>query len=239
MGLMEQISQMRQKGMNDNEISNKLQEQRVSPTTIKDAFNQLKVKGAVSSDDSFQQSYENQNKKSKMEDQSQYYQPRTQDVGQTQNYPAPPSPEQYSDPNQDYSQQNSQAPQEYYPQQYDYSNQYPQQGYGAATDTDTMIEIAEQVMSEKTKEMQKQIEQLSEFAKLAESRIENNNERIKRMEKLMDNLQIKILEKVGSYGDNLNSVKKEMNMMQESFSKMLPELAEAKKSENKTHHKKK
>ena len=38
-------------------------------------------------------------------------------------------------------------------------------------------------------------------------------------------MQIKILEKVGSYGGGLESIKKEMEMMQDSFSKTLPMLA--------------
>ena len=34
-------------------------------------------------------------------------------------------------------------------------------------------------------------------------------------------MQIAILEKVGSYGQNLDSIKKEMSMMQDSFTKMV------------------
>jgi len=42
---------------------------------------------------------------------------------------------------------------------------------------------------------------------------------------LIETLQIKILEKIGSYGQSIESVKKEMNMMQDSFAKMVPDIA--------------
>ena len=37
----------------------------------------------------------------------------------------------------------------------------------------------------------------------------------------MDKLQLAILDKVGSYGKNLDIVKKEMQMMQDSFGKVM------------------
>jgi hypothetical protein len=239
MGLLEQITRMRKEGLNDNDISSTLQEQKISPAAINDAFNQLKVKEAVSAEDSYPAPTPKQTQKN-MANQGQFYTPRTKDIDEAPQAPTPDqnqdyySPQNYNPPTPDsYPGQNTQE--EYYPQ-YNYDDSQQQGSY--ATDTDTIIEIAEQVFSEKTKQIQKQVDMLNEFATLAENKLENNLERIKRIEKIIDNLQIKILEKVGSYGENLDSVKKEMNMMQESFSKVLPELAEAKKSSHKTEHKK-
>ena len=42
----------------------------------------------------------------------------------------------------------------------------------------------------------------------------------------MDRLQISILEKVGSYGKNIENVQNEMQMMQDSFSKVINPLAD-------------
>ena len=109
---------------------------------------------------------------------------------------------------------------------------------GGGYDTDTIIEITEQVFSEKIKKEQKQIESLNEFATLVETRISNYNERIKRIESIIDKLQIAILEKIGSYGKNIESIKNEMGMMQESFEKMVPILHE-KSEEKKTVKKRK
>ena len=85
--------------------------------------------------------------------------------------------------------------------------------------------------------MQKQVEEFSEFRALAESKIENLSERTKRMETMIDKLQIAILEKIGSYGGKLDSVKKEMSMMQESFSKIINPLAEKAEEKSRTPHK--
>jgi hypothetical protein len=46
------------------------------------------------------------------------------------------------------------------------------------------------------------------------------------MENVFDKLQITILEKIGSYGQNLENIKKEMEMMQNSFSKIVEPLVE-------------
>ena len=94
------------------------------------------------------------------------------------------------------------------------------------TNTDTIIEIAEQVFSEKVRKIQKQLEEMNEFKTLAQTKIEHATERLKRIEATIDKLQIAILEKIGSYGKSLESIKKEMSMMQDSFGKMVPSLAE-------------
>jgi len=114
----------------------------------------------------------------------------------------------------------------------DYSQEEysPQEGYeesgGGNYDTNTLIEIAEQVFLEKIKKEQKQIGSLNEFATLAETRISNDHERIKKIEGIIDKLQAAILEKIGSYGKNIDSIKNEMGMMQESFEKMVPQVHE-------------
>ena len=97
---------------------------------------------------------------------------------------------------------------------------------GYAPDTDMMIEISEQVFSEKMKPLLKQIEDNVEFKTLSETKIENISHRLKRIESQIDNLQSAILEKVGGYGRGLEGVKKEMSMMQDSFGKIVNDLAD-------------
>ena len=94
-------------------------------------------------------------------------------------------------------------------------------GYGG--DTDTIIEVSQQVFIEKSKKMNKQISENTEFRALAASKIDNISERLKRIENSIDNLQHAILEKVGEYGGGLESIKKEMDMMQDSFKKVIKE----------------
>ena len=69
--------------------------------------------------------------------------------------------------------------------------------------------------------MQKQIEELNEFKTLGQTKIETISERLKRIETTIDKLQISILNKIGSYGTNIDNIKKEMSMMQDSFGKVV------------------
>ncbi len=126
-------------------------------------------------------------------------------------------------PEQDYSQQD--LSQDYYPQD-DYSYA---QSYSTSSDTNSLIEISEQVFTDKIKKVQDTLEALNEFKALTDAKVKTMEERLKRIEKTIDQLQISILDKIGSYGQNLNSIKKEMNMMQDSFGKVIDPLLDKRK----------
>lgn len=251
MGALDQVTQMKNQGVPENEIINKLQEQGVSPKAINDAMDQSKIKDAVSRpvlgermepsvvgggtqpagnsagaqeagegvpNDEF---YIPQPKPSYPKNQ-----PPTQEYqeGAEQEYAQTSNQESYEQDsggnyNTDYGGQTGYS-EEYYPQE-GYEQDYGSYGGG----TDTMIEIAEQVFAEKMRKIQKQLEDLNEFKTLAETKLDNALSRLKRIENTIDKLQIAILEKIGSYGRGLDSIKKEMSMMQDSFSKTLPILA--------------
>jgi hypothetical protein len=182
MGVMEQIIQMKNQGVDDSQIIRNLQEQGISPRQINDALSQIQIKNAVNNEnDSYQEQY--------------------QEYGQE----APTIPS----PNESYEQQEQYQE---YPQG-DYSN-VQQPSY-----SDIMIEIAEQVFLQKSKKMQKQVEEANEFNTLSKAKIEELDNRLKRIENMIDKLQIAILDKVGSYQDTLGSIKKEMSMMQDTMGK--------------------
>ncbi len=188
-----------------------------------------------------------------------FQQPVNQPFQQSQQpvNPAYPKPQEYQQIQQPVNQQEYYEPQqEYYDEgasgvdyggyEGDYGQgaydeeYYPQEGYGQdyyGGGTDTMIEIAEQVFIEKTRKMQEQLEDLNEFKTLAETKLTNATSRLKRIEESIDKLQMAILEKVGSYGRGLDNIKKEMAMMQESFSKTLPVLASRHSHSATSHHK--
>ena len=217
MSVLEQITQMKTQGFPEEEIIKKLQDQGVSPKAINDALNQTEIKKAVSNEEGEEYAEYEMSPKTT---------PSSQGGIKTQEIP-------------DENIYSPQPQEEYYPQEY---SQYQQEdsAYAPGFDTNTIIEISEQVFSEKIEKIQKQVDEFSEFKSLAESRIYNISERIKRIELTIDKLQSAILEKIGSYGNNLESVKKEMSMMQNSFSKMinpLAERAEEKKSRTNTKRK--
>lgn len=232
MGVLEQIMQMRNQGMGNEEIATNLREQGVSPKAITDSLNQEEIKNAVS-DASGPIPYESEG-------------------GYPDKIPMAPSPQPYPEENiQDMQTQGyDQQPEVYEPQTSQTPEQYYQgspQAYGGyesgdsmGMNTDTIIEISEQVFSEKISDLKKQLDDLKEFKTLSQTKLDNSLERLKRIEKVMDQLQISILKKIGSYGENLESIKKEMSMMQDSFGKMVGPITQRKlKSKTKTSHKRK
>jgi len=206
MGVLEQITRMKGQGIPDDEIINELARQGVSPKEINDALKQSQIKYAVSSPGDELQPSIMPNEEESIPSPAQNYQPNVYEANQQQGY-APAEQGQYV------PQENPQ-----YYQEGGYTTQYAQQ---AGIDADTVMEIADQLFSEKMKKFQKQLDTTSEAAILLQTKLESVSERLKKIETVMDKLQIAILEKVGSYGQDLGSIKKEMSMMQDSFSKMV------------------
>jgi len=210
MGVLEQISEMQRQGMPDEEITTVLREQGFSPRDIKDAIEQSQIKNAVYPVSEEIETPVPESQRNQPSPRS-VYTPQTKEIAREETYP-----NQGSYPQEKYGQYPSQET--YQPDTYE----YPQEAFG----TDTIIEIAEQVFSEKAKKMSRKISELAEFKSVSESRIENALERIKRIEATMDRLQSAILEKIGSYGKNLEGIKKEMSMMQDSFGKVINSAAD-------------
>jgi len=221
----EQIKNLKQQGKSEQEIAKTLRQQGMSPKQITDSLSQAQVKSDV------------------MNMQNQGMQPSIMPQGEEQipepEEPEPPKPEDYEPqqktklkreyymPPQESFQdfQTQQFPQEY-GQDYEQDLYQPQEAYEAGGyDTDTMIDIAEQVFTEKLTEINKQLENITEVKTLSQAKIEHLEKRLEKIESIIDKLQIAILQKISSYGDNLQSIKNEMSMMQDSFSKMINPLA--------------
>ncbi len=209
MGVLEQVSQMKSQGIQEQEIVSRLKQQKVSPKDINDALNQSKIKDAVYSP---QETTPSPPEPAPMpENIEATYVPRTQDIKQEANVPQPQ--EAYTpQPQEEYA-----PPQEIY-QQEAYGYPAPE---GEQT-SDMMIEISEQVFSEKIKKIEKQVDKINDTQALLQTQTEHATERLKRIESIMDKLQVEILQRVGSYGKNLESIKKEMEMIEDSFTKIVP-----------------
>lgn len=196
MGVLDEVMQMQSKGIEEQNILNLLKN-KYSPREISDAISQSKIKNAIAQEDAgmaeIPPAYDENPQQTE-----EMYEPSTQDF-----YEAPPQIGQET-----YAPEQQYAPMENY------------ESYSPSSGTDTMIEIAEQVFAQKMQKMQKQIEELTEFKTIAQSKIEMSMERLKRIESTIDKLQLAILDKVGSYQNTLRSIKDEMSMMQNSFSKI-------------------
>ena len=260
MGVLEQVMELKNKGVSDNEIIGILKEKGNSPKAISDALGQAKIKDAINSskgenDEEMEPSVMGPERAEELptegsisdEDltplpsgipssmQQRSYVPLHQEadegVGEEEYIPQPQteySPQQYA-PQQQYP---AYQQQEYMPQEYTQQEYIPQEGYEyqpsttGVTDTDSIIEISEQVFADKMKGVLKHLESLNEFKTLSSIKIDNISERLKRIELSIDRLQIAILEKIGSYGRGIDTLKKEMDMVQNSFSKVVNTVAE-------------
>jgi len=216
MTTLEQVMNLKSQGMQEQEIINNLQESGISPKEITSALSQVQVKNAAEGQHNFQGNemhasmmpMENESEKfpaPKPDSNQNFYTPQTESYPQSpaQNFQMPYSPQEFQS-------------ESYQPEQYESGN------YG----TDTMIDIAEQVFAEKMSLISKQLDNLKELKTITESRLNHIEERLRKIEFISDSLQIEILKKIGSYGENLQSIKDEMSMMQNSFGKVINPLVD-------------
>ncbi|MEK6836617.1 MAG: hypothetical protein AABX94_03040, partial [Nanoarchaeota archaeon] len=79
----------------------------------------------------------------------------------------------------------------------------------------------EQIVSEKLTDVRKKMEKMSLFKTEFETKTEAMEERLKRIEKIIDTLQSSVLRKVGDYVTNVEDLKHEMIETQKTFAKVL------------------
>ncbi len=211
MAPLDTVKKMKEQGMNDSQISQKLKEQGVSPREIDEALDQSNVKSAVASYEDFSPAYSQD---------SSVFQPESTEHASDDRIEIDPN---YSAEQTTQYQQPPQ-PQQAYPQQ----EPYPEYQYQSAEplDTEMIAEIVEQIIEEKTEDMQKKLDELSKFKIEIQGRTDNLNERLRRIESSIDRLQASVIGKVGDYGRNISDLKKEMQLTQQSFSKVINPLSE-------------
>lgn len=215
MTVLEEVKRMQQQGSNDEQIIQSLRERGVEYKEIADSLAQSRIKAAVEQPDTDPNVY----------------------PGGT--------PEPSSDTNMERSIMNQQEPElipptpgagGYAPQQPQggYTVQQPQdyntgqyaEGYGQnqqySASPDLTTEIAEQVVAEKFSEIRKHLEKIADMKSTVEAKMEYLDERLKRIEKIIDTLQSSILRKVGDYVTNVDDIKRELIETQKTFAKLIP-----------------
>jgi len=83
--------------------------------------------------------------------------------------------------------------------------------------SDNISEIAEQIFDEKMSSLGKKIDSLSESRTEFEAKLLSLDSRLSKIEKVIDRLQLSILQKVGEYITNVEDIKKEIIETQKSF----------------------
>lgn len=255
---MEEIKQMQKEGKSDLEISNVMKRKGFSDRDIVDIFAQAKIKEAVTSpttsaatpsqfpDENQLTSMGNVNEPQATfpETPSPEMEPPTEYSYQTQAEYAGMQPSMLGQEQQAGAyppeQQIIQQGYETYPAQepgasygYDAYSQY--QPYQETISSDIITEISEQVVADKLSTIQDKLEKAIDFKTIADAKITSLNERLKRIEQILDKLQLAILQKVGDYVTDVGDIKREMRENQESFKALLPKLREIHESKHPAH----
>ena len=207
---IEEIKKMYGEGKTEEEIKNSLRQKGLSEIEVSSSISQAKIKEAVSGNAEDLSPPTSFQSNSAVADNNMYpsiMQPQEEQTEQSQNQETPN--EQYYEP-QSYPDQ--QSPQ-YDSQQY--SSQY--QPYQSSVSPETISEIAEQIASEKISPISTKIENLISSKTTSESKIQNIQERLERIEKIIDRLQLSIIQKVGDYMNDVSDLKKELIETQKSF----------------------
>lgn len=206
MGTIEDIRRMKQDNMSEYDIIQTLKSRGLSQQEIDMSLAQSQIKDAVSYDPMQQLS--------------------TRAIPVESQHPAAL---EYNDMQQSPFQAEIQAPsplpqsefqenQEQFPQQeFDYS-QYSQTAQNPPSlSFDTISEISEQIVSEKLEKLRSNLEKNIDLKTAVETQLSQLNERILRIEKIIDRLQLSVLQKVGDYVNSVSDLKKEVIETQKSF----------------------
>jgi len=199
--LLDNVRQMREQGMSDAGIIQNLREQGYNAREIDDAINQSRIKSAVNEEIP----------NSGMQDMQQSM--MTQEI----------EPQQMQAMQPQFQPQPQEIPYQSYPQ---YPAYQQEAAYSQQNTSEMISDIADQIVSEKLSEIKKAIFGIADFKSVMEARVAGIDERLKKIEKIIEQLQMSILNRIGNYSQSLQDVKSEMNMMQESFSKVINPLAD-------------
>lgn len=229
MGALEEVKKMQKQGLTESQIIESMQQQGMSYKEISEALAQNKIKAAVEEPSSDFPSLEPPvPENSQMEDAASMQQSNFENAPQMQE-PAPAGMQKSM------MVQEANNMQEYFPPQQtqQYDQNYSQYEYSQALSPDTITEISEQIVSEKMSDIRKKIEKMIDFKTALEAKTESIEERLKRIEKIIDMLQSSVLRKVGDYVNNVEDIKKELVATQQAFTSIA---SHSKKSEHKQHH---
>jgi len=212
MGIIDDIKRMQNEGRTEQEMNLQLQNQGHGQKEIYEALAQAKIKEAVAGAESgtgeegiasasgnpMQPSMLSQN----VSEEPQGPELETQEV----------IPQQYS--SQQYTQPYTTPVQ-------GQSEGYAAQAYYAGPSADAITEVVEQIVAERIGKVSQELARSIENRQIIETKLEYVDERLKKIEKIIDRLQLSILQKVGEYMTNVEDLKTEVVETQKSFKTLL------------------
>lgn len=209
MGLIEDITSMQEEGRDDNEIRSVLRQKGISEPEINGAMSQVLIKGAVN------QNYEYPEQNTPYQESQYPMAPTAQNVPQSYEGMEP------SLLTQPYSQNEMPQTTDAYSNSGEAYNYAQYQPYQESFSPDVISEIAEQVVADKLSILNEKIEQIIDFKTLSDTKLKNLEERIERIERVFDKLQLSLLQKVAEYVDDVKTLKTEVQETQKSFRSLI------------------
>ncbi|AJF61281.1 TPA: hypothetical protein HA239_01375 [Candidatus Woesearchaeota archaeon] len=195
---MNDIMEMKQRGLSNNEIIQNLQRQGYSNTQIFDAMSQADTKIAVEGN----------------------MQPISGGQPPRQSYPMP---QQESELDQEIF---TQPPMEEERQQQSSNYQAPQQDTSFDENQVKVEELVEAVIEEKWEELVKDVNKIVDWKNKVESRVSEMEVTLAGLRENFSDLQRAILSKVNDYDKHIQEVGSEIQAMEKVFSKVLPRFTE-------------
>ena len=222
--VLDRIMQLQSQGLQEQEIIQTLQNEGTSPKEIEESLNQAKIKTAVSQQEPTQQqampSPEQMQQPPQTQEMQQSIMNSNQEAPQQMQEQAMPSPEQMqqTQPTETYQDYYAQTPQAYSDQAY-----YPQQGI---SDTETITEIAEQIVLEKIQEQNKKTGDIASFKTQTTEKLKDLDERLKKIEDSIEQLQQAVIQKIGEFGETTEFIHKDLENMHDTMSKLMNPLVD-------------
>ena len=239
MATLERVTQLQQEGQSDPQIIQTLQQEGIAPNEINEALSQSKIKSAISSEQAAGAMPESPQLPGAMPTvpeqpgalppqpgmQASMAQPGMQ-ASMTPPSAMPPQ-QSIMPPTQDYTAYPEEAGGYEQPGAYGAEGAYGDEYYGeGGADIETINEISEQIVEEKTAKIKKQVSSFSRFQEEIQLETQRLNERVKKIEDTINELQMTIIGKIGEYGKDIQNISKEMQVTQNSFSKILNPLTD-------------
>lgn len=208
MATLERVMQMKEQGLSENQIVQTLRQEGIAPKEIEESLSQSKIKYALTDE---QQPMENQEQGMNYDQDFS----KSNFQGDSQGIPGPED-----------SSGVQAATQEYYPDyqpQSMYQEYQPQQPF----DIETINEMIEQAIEEKTDSLKKQISSFTRYREDSSIAIDKISERLQKVENTISDLQISIIRKIGEYGNDIHTIAKEMQSTQDTFSKIVDPITDS------------
>jgi len=220
MALLERISNMKKEGKSGQEIIKTLSEEGISPRQINEAISQSDIKSAVSAEENMQPSI------MQTAEQTTVGMPSSYEANQDISVPA--APQYAQEEGQQPVEQEQYATPEYTPG-YD-SSQVSNQGYASpGVDIETIRDIANQIIEESMGKLKEQLSSTGKMKTEINTKIQEIDDRLKKLEDIIQQLQFSIIKKMGDYGEAVSSISKEVRATQDSFSKLINPIIDKKR----------